>query len=63
MKAYHVQQPETKTDYYTTDILDILNELDNSSLPYTITGMNISVFEFNQLVKANVNGPTNANQE
>lgn len=58
MKAYHIQQPESGTDYYTTDLMDILNEIEKSKSKIEIEPIeNISVAEFHELIKNNVNGP------
>lgn len=58
MKAYHILQPETGTDYYTTDLMDILNEIEKSKTQTVIEPHdNITLAEFQELVKNNVNGP------
>ena len=58
MKAYHIQQPETGTDYFTTDLMDILNEIEKAETQTTIIPKgNITVAEFHELIKNNVNGP------
>lgn len=63
MRAYHIQQPETSTDYYTTDFMDVWTELESSVIKVTITPIETTVSEFNELVKNNVNGPEIANKE
>ena len=63
MRAYHIQQPETGTDYYTTDFMDVWIELESSVIKVTITPIETTVSEFNELVKNNVNGPEVANKE
>ena len=63
MRAYHIQQPETSTDYYTTDFMDVWTELESSVIKVTITPIETTVSEFNELVKNNVNGPVVANKE
>ncbi len=63
MRAYHIQQPETSTDYYTTDFMDVWTELESSVIKVTITPIETTVSEFNELVKNNVNGPEVANKE
>ncbi len=63
MRAYHIQQPETGTDYYTTDFMDVWTELESSVIKVTITPIETTVPEFNELVKNNVNGPEVANKE
>ncbi len=63
MRAYHIQQPETGTDYYTTDFMDVWTELESSVIKVTITPIETTVSEFNELVKNNVNGPEIANKE
>ena len=63
MRAYHIQQPETGTDYYTTDFMDVWTELESSAIKVTITPIETTVSEFNELVKNNVNGPEIANKE
>jgi len=63
MRAYHIQQPETGTDYYTTDFMDVWTELESSVIKVTITPIETTVSEFNELVKNNVNGPEVANKE
>lgn len=62
MKAYHIQQPETSTDYYTTDFMDVWAELESSVIKVTITPLETTVAEFNELVKNNINGPANADK-
>jgi len=57
MKAYHIIQPESKTDYYTTDFIDIWNQLEKTELPVVIELLEMSVAEFHDLVKNNANGP------
>ena len=57
MKAYLIQQPETKTNYYTTDFMDIWNQLEKSELPVIIQPFEVSVAEYHDLVKNNANGP------
>lgn len=63
MRAYHIQQPETGTDYYTTDFMDVWTELESSVIKVAITPIETTVSEFNELVKNNVNGPEIANKE
>lgn len=63
MRAYHIQQPETGTDYYTTDFMDVWTELESSVIKVTITPIETTVSEFNELVKNNVNGPEIVNKE
>jgi len=57
MRAYHIQQSETGVDYYTTDFMDIWAELESSVVPVQITPHDVTVAEFHELVKNNVNGP------
>ena len=61
MKAYHIQQPETNTDYYTTDFMDIWNVLEDAEISVKITPLNVTVAEFHELAKKNVNGPESIN--
>ncbi len=64
MKAYHIQQPENGTDYYTTDLMDILNEIEKSKDKTIIEPLeNITVAEYHELIKSNINGPENADKE
>ena len=58
MRAYHIQQPETGTDF-----MDVWTELESSVIKVTITPIETTVSEFNELVKNNVNGPEVANKE
>ncbi len=57
MRAYQIQQSETGIDYYTTDFMDIWAELESSVVPVVITPHDVTVAEFHELVKNNVNGP------
>lgn len=63
MRAYRIQQKETKTDYYTTDFMDIWTELENSVEPVEITPLDVTVAEFHELEKNNVNGPKSSDKE
>jgi len=45
MRAYHIQQPETGTDYYTTDFMDVWTELESSVIKVTITPIETTVPE------------------
>ncbi len=57
MRAYRIQQPESKTDYYTTDFMDIWTELESSVVTVQITPLDVTVAEFHELIKNNINGP------
>lgn len=65
MKAYRIQQSDSATDFYTTDFMDVWNVLETTDdrKPVVITPMDITVAEFHELVKNNVNGPENADKE
>jgi len=63
MRAYHIQQIETKKDYYTTDFMDVWNELESTVIQVLITPVETTVDEFNKLIKNNVNGPEIIDQE
>lgn len=59
MRAYHIQQDDTCVDFYTTDFMDVWNELEiaEPGSKVTITPLDITVLEFNDLIKNNINGP------
>lgn len=63
MRAYRIQQKETKTDYYTTDFMDIWAELESSVEPVVITPLDVTVTKFHELEKNNVNGPKSPDKE
>lgn len=59
MKAYHITQSDSGVNFYTTDFMDVWNELETTEdrKPVVITPMETTVAEFHELVKNNVNGP------
>ena len=57
MRVYHIEQKKVNIDYYTTDFMDIWTELESSTFPVQITALEVTVAEFHELVKNNVNGP------
>lgn len=62
MRAYQIQQSENDIDYYTTDFMDVWNELESTEegKQVVITSLDVTVAEFHELVKNNVNGPKSA---
>lgn len=59
MRAYHIQQSDAGIDYYTTDFMDVWNELEatDESKPVVVTPMETTVAEFHEMVKNNAHGP------
>ena len=65
MRAYRIQQSETGIDYYTTDFMDVWNELETTDdqKPVMVTPMETTVAEFHEMVKNNVHGPEQTRKE
>ncbi len=59
MRAYRVQRKSDNTDFLTSDFIDIWNVLDegDSGDPISVTAEEMSVKEFYERVKENINGP------
>ena len=58
MKAYHITQSDSGVDFYTTDFMDVWNELETTEdrMPVVVTPIETTVAEFHELVKNNVHG-------
>lgn len=62
MKAYRVEQGLWGINYVTSDFMDVWNELEKprEGICYKITPLEMTVTEYNEIIKLNKNGPKKA---
>ncbi len=53
MKAIRIQETTTKTDFYTSDFIDVINVIEQApdGEPVTITVSEMTAIEFNEIIK------------
>lgn len=65
MKTYNIQRPEAKTNFLTTDFMDVWNELENTPDAHavSITVKEMTVAEFNEELKLIATQVENGNKK